>query len=658
MANQQLPRLDFNGLSEGIGFGSGQNQTNVLDDYQLGDQISWTHGKNSVRAGFDLEQGQQHWTYYGLGTGVVEFQRFPDFLLGLSAAQNGSPTGLSNINSCGNCDIYNSTNGGVVHYFLQDTYDGFVQDDIKVSQRLTLNLGLRWEYDGLMSEKYGNYTTTWFSQLVLANTAATLGNSPATGSLVGYAVPANYSTATWGPLPAGVLRNTSNIPTSTPTPWDNFAPRGGFAYQPLASHKLVLRGGWGMFYDKINGINISSGGTEAPPYAVQTAGSGAAYAAATLAHPYNVGGFTVGEFPTRWINFNAACSVASPCSSNLATGGLNQVFITPVTYSYNLNVQYEIRPSWILETGYVGSYGIHQEQSQHFNQAALASPANPVNGVTTTTTQNASLRVPYLGMAPTASWNSTNGDYKYNSFQTTLRKQLSHGVTLQAAYTYARAFANLANSNNPLDLRQSYGLNSQYRPEVLVINYSWDLPFGHPKGFAGKIVSGWNLAGVTTMQSGTPLTITDSRGGTAYGSAGASTAQMAPGMTYANVGTTGGVIDRLGGVTGGPGYFNAAAFSTTPTGGIYGNGTGYGNSGIGIITGPGQNNWDMTLSKTTRVGGIHENATLQFRVEFFNTYNHPQFANPTTAVSSSAFGQITATSVNPRLIQLALKYVF
>jgi hypothetical protein len=131
---------------------------------------------------------------------------------------------------------------------------------------------------------------------------------------------------------------------------------------------------------------------------------------------------------------------------------------------------------------------------------------------------------------------------------------------------------------------------------------------------------------------------------------------MAPGATYANVPTSGGVQARLGGISGGPGYINAAAFGALP---VIGDGTAFGNSGLGILLGPGQFNFDASAIKTTRVGGIREDAILQFRAEFFNIFNHPQFANPvSTDVSQPNFGWITGASVNPRLIQFALKYIF
>jgi hypothetical protein len=171
----------------------------------------------------------------------------------------------------------------------------------------------------------------------------------------------------------------------------------------------------------------------------------------------------------------------------------------------------------------------------------------------------------------------------------------------------------------------------------------------------GKLVSGWNLSGVTILQDGEPLTITDTRGGTIFGSVSTSRAEYCAGMGPANVATPGGVLARLGGATGGPGYFTKAAFCPTPA---VGNGTGYGDSGVSIILGPGQFNWDMALVKTTKVGGLREDATLQFRTEFFNAFNHPQFNNPAVNFALGSFGQITTTSVNPRLIQFALKYAF
>jgi hypothetical protein len=137
---------------------------------------------------------------------------------------------------------------------------------------------------------------------------------------------------------------------------------------------------------------------------------------------------------------------------------------------------------------------------------------------------------------------------------------------------------------------------------------------------------------------------------------------MANGATYANVPTSGGVEARLGGLSGGPGFINAAAFGSVP---VIGDGTGFGNSGVGILLGPGQFNFDASAIKTTRVGGIREDATLQFRAEFFNLFNHAQFYLDGYADSGeqdintpSSFGVVNNTVNNPRLIQFALRLNF
>jgi hypothetical protein len=163
---------------------------------------------------------------------------------------------------------------------------------------------------------------------------------------------------------------------------------------------------------------------------------------------------------------------------------------------------------------------------------------------------------------------------------------------------------------------------------------------------------------VTVAQSGTPLTITDARGGTIFGVSGSTAltsigrAQLCPGVEHAALSTAGSVTDRLGGASGGPGAWNRSVFCAVPA---IGNGTGYGNSGIGIVSGPGQWNQDVALYKSVR---MRERLTAQFRAEFFNAWNHPQFANPGTELTAVNFGQITATAVNPRLIQFALRLGF
>ncbi len=625
----------------------------------FGDQISWTKGKHTIRAGGEFERARWDWDFRGLSHGNLWFFTGSDFLLGLPGNCGPAAPGVCNGSPVSNIlttQLFStaSSPSGIVHAYRANDANFFVQDDYKVSQRLTVNLGLRWEYDGMVSDKYGNVVNM---STVALGAVPVPGNSPATGSYAGWVVPSNYDTSAWGPLPSGVVRSGHLIPTNNEVPKDDFAPRLGFAWLPMQNNnRLVLRGGFGFFFDRVNGDDMIHAVEEAPPYAHDVNETGPANAFASLAQPFQP---IPSGFPVRWVNF------ANQTSSNLSQIAISDNYLTPVVYSWNLNAQYEFLPRWVLEVGYVGSHGIHQGQNLHqINGAVLATPSNPVNGLTTSTSLNAPLRVPLLGFSPGGfQLADTVAAYKYNSLQTTLRKQLSHGVTFQGAYTFSRAFSNLtsgnvggggSNSGDPSNMQQQYGLSPAYRPHRFVLNYSWDIPGPNPKTAAGKLLGGWNLSGVTTIQSGSPMSLYDSNGGGAFGLSGAgiSRVQLAPGMTYANVTTSGGLESRLNN------YFNQAALANVPYIGTDPGATLWGNSGVGFIFGPGQFNFDATIGKTTRVGGIHEDAAIQFRAEFFNFFNHPQFSNPDNGRTDPSFGQISSTSVNPRLIQLALKYIF
>jgi len=375
----------------------------------------------------------------------------------------------------------------------------------------------------------------------------------------------------------------------------------------------------------------------------------------------------------------------------VSSSGISQVVIAqnltvPLTYEWNLNTQYQFLPSWVLELGYVGSHGIHQPSNGGqtgsgqaaaylYNLAQLAGVGSPCvscagTNTATNTTANAALRTPLLGISPTDTMVQTNLNYKYDGLQVTARKRLSHGLQIQAAYTWSRSFLQSPFGINTYPyLVDFYGPNPVYRPQRLVINYVWNLPLGHQQGFLGKVTSGWTWSGVTTLQDGQPVTITDSSGGTIFGTTAGSTlntAQFCPGMSAANIVASGGVTQRVtdgllpaaSRPAGSVGYFNTGVFSSAPTVGQVngaGGGPGFGNSGLGIALGPGQNNWDMSVAKLIN---IREAQSLQFRGEFFNTFNDPQFGNPSTNVASPTFGVINSTSVSPRVIQFALKYAF
>ena len=640
-------------------FGTLNPAFSPVNQFQYADQIAWTHGRHTIRAGVEVERTQWNLVFGGLARGWLLMGSFSDLLAG----------GPGNILQCLFC--VRGGPDGIIHGYRLPNMNAFVQDDWKVNSRLTLNLGVRWEYNGTLSDKYGNLTNTWISQL---GPNSVVPNAPLglPGNYAGFVVPNNFDTRTWGPVPNGILVSDKSLPVREHPPYSNFGPRFGFAYQ--ASGRLVIRGGAGLFYDRVGIDRFVHSVQEGNPYAATVA----SLPDNTLANPYPATP-ALGTFGQRWVNFSTGQTSA------INRPFMNEVMHTPLVRQYNLNLQYEFAPRWILEAGYVGSSGINLTDYNHnYNLASIATAARPVNGVTSTTVANRDLRVPYLGFgASTLQGTAYDGVSNYNSLQTTVRKQFSRGFSMQAAYTFSKSLTNIynstANSNLATDMAQQYGPSNFNRPHRFIVNYSWDLPFGTHTGALRTVAEGWNLSGVTTIQNGVRLTLIDTRGGTAFGNSqtsvegGYSRAQICPGNTYGDLITPGDVKSRLGGNSGGPGYINSAAIcapnainpdgSATTLAACPGCATLYGNSGVGILPGPGQVNFDTAIIKTTR---LTESQSIQFRAEFFNLFNHAQFNGPSQntvipalpQVNSPTGGWITSTSVNPRVLQFALKYLF
>lgn len=778
--------------------GTGQN---IDNEWQVGDQVSWSHGKHTLRFGFDAEWDQYNNTTVASGRGEVLFDNTADFLTSSSGpAIDGTPqTGLpptapppNPVTACGFFAASPCAGGAVpialrgllTHYNRIKAFDWFAQDDIKVNRKLTVNVGLRWEYDGWPSDKSGQFTNIWTSQLALENTGSFFLSQPLTcqpsptsaylpvGTLAGFVVPNNYDPAAGLTGPCGVtgVKKTGNDTLFSGSPLDNFMPRIGVAWQPFGP-KLVVRAGYGWFYDRAGSIYLVDNLLNLPPYGGTINGTSITNLENTLHTPFQA----VAGIPLGWTpRYFAACASQSPgaCDGaydlNIynAAGTLNYSALgftansnqmskrLPLTQLYNLDFQYDLGHGWVADVGYVGSHSIHvlsqgsptnvahlvncgaasatchpptepQDLAMYnnpnfpggnpipFNDSANTTPVN-IN-----TTQNAPARVSYLGYTPGAlTTTNTNGDALYNSLQAQLRHNFSNGMLLQASYTWSKNLTNVnsaepglldvgqtdfgtTGSNNPLDYAQQYGLYSGQRSQRLIVSYSYDLPWKSTEGVSGKILGGWTVSGVTTVQNGQPFTITDTGGGTIYGSGG-SRALLAETKTCgANGVCTSAIPIATSGSTeqrvlsslapGGAGWINKSAFqsfaaipSTSPyciggaqnldpgassaaacgsnpffgAGGadFAGEGTGWGNSQIGVITGPGQWNWDLSIQKNTK---ITEWGTLQFRTEFYNVWNHPQFSNPlSTSFTASNFGQINSTSVAPRVIQFGLKFLF
>jgi len=654
---------------------------------QWGDQISWSHGKHTIRAGFEYEFLQWNLSFASLLRGFLVSPGFNDWLIGrpgcgdpscfgdYSGGTTGAPFGTWL--SCLFC--VRSGPNGIIHGYRERDMNAFVQDDWKISSTFTLNLGVRWEYDGAFGDRYGNLTNVWPSLLRTVPNPPTT-SQPAGTSLVGYVVPSNFSSH-YGAPPAGVTTVNSEFPVQNSVPLSDFGPRVGFAWQPLGRDgKLVMRGGFGLFYDRVGSSKFVHAVEQGNPYALTLDYGGGAAVPYSLANP----------FPSTPLGFTPR--YFDPATG--ATSSLNTPFYetihTPLTRQYNLGFQYEFLSRWVLEVGYVGSSGINQANYNHnYNLAEIATPSNPVNGVISTTTTNAAGRVPYLGyQAIGLQGTAYDATYHYNSIQATIRKQFSHGLTLQAAYTFSKDLTEIqqcppsgcigdgqTNSNNPADLRQQIGPAAFSHPQRFVLSYDYQLPFGNPQNAVlSRLVKGWSISGTTVAQNGTPLTVNNTNGGTAYygganpgnGESGSVRGQLCPGMTYSSIKSSGGVESRLGGPSGGSGWFVPSAFCAPPAINPDGTPTSvaacpscatlFGNSGVGILLGPGQFNFDISILKVTP---ITEKTSIQLRAEFFNAFNHPQFANPvTTQNTASTFGVIQNSSTNPRIIQFALKFLF
>jgi len=708
-----LSEVSISGLYS-FGSNTAFGLNNTSNQFEGADQVSWTHGEHSFRFGAEGQHVINDASSAGSGFENVSFRSFPDFLIGLPAcvpgatgpvasipgvpnAPNGGALGAlcngsgsaSNVRTVG---ATTQANAGYRYQFRLNYIDAFAQDDIKLTPRFTLNAGLRWEWDGFPTVANGVTSTYWPSLALaspipgtgcVANGVSAGAGAAGTGcSLAGFVVPNNYI----GNLPAGVTRNSTDYVSQTTPPVHNFAPRLGFAWQPTSSSRFVVRGGAGIFYELVNGIQAAYMPLRVLPGAVNVQSSPLA--------SWQTPGIRPAAFtgPVGGVGFPPLFSdPATNQTSNLNLFLVPQNLTTPVTYEWNLNTQYEFLPNWVLELGYVGSHGIRQEQGGsvnnaiNWNSAQLITPGSPLsiangincNNVTVfcNTAANANLRTPFLGISTNSELFATNGAYRFDALLATVRKQLSRGLQFQVAYTWSKGLITQGYGINvaPYSILQ-LGPNPDYHPQRVVINYVWAFP-AHLNGWKGRVLNDWTWAGVTTIQNGVPFTVYDSNSGAAFFQGGVAgdtygPAQICPGVAPL---TTGPIETRLGAPYSANGYLNPAAFSGSgacqlptapgddPTARTAA--STYGNIGLGTYLSPGQYNWDMSLSKLIK---IRETKSLEFRGEFFNTFNHPQFSfNPVddpafAAQDSSAgnFGQVTVSSVNPRLIQLALKFLF
>ena len=620
----ETPGLSVDGLFT-IGTAGQPFYWQDTNTYVWQDTVSVTRGRHSLRLGAEAKRHQVDVNVPFVSDGFLDLRGLPDLLIGQSAAQNGST--ISNVFSAtGSSGIFRKDE-------RYTDFAGFAQDDFKLTPRLTLNMGLRYEIFGAPSDIQGKLPT--FDPSIASPSV------PASGSLSGFILPANYK----GPLPEGVVKSSHSGLWATN--YHDLSPRFGFAARLFNHPLLVLRGGYGVYYDRMSG-DLAEQTVGQPPFSFLQRLQGVQNAGASLANPY------VPALPP-----NSAFPIFLP---RVPGGGLSLAAISPhlsdpYIQQYNLNLQYELTQNLLLEVGYVGAKSTHIPGCIEFNQALLASPEHPVNGETTNTLENIVQRLPYSGIAQGAYICQTSFDSRYNGLQTSVTKRLSHGLQFLGSYTWSKNLDTTSGSgglsnfelgfltNDQHNQKQARGLDDFDRANRAVLS----LVYTPPKLAAGPspvrlAVNDWTVSTVAVAQSGTPITVGDVNAGSIYGNlAGFSRAEC----TGINPATKGSLFKRI------DGYLNPAAFTSAPA---IGDGTDFGNCGVGILRAPGQRNLDLALERSFPV---REWGTLRFRTEFFNLTNTANFAPPiNNLIAGSAFGLITSTTTNPRIIQFGLKYAF
>lgn len=613
-----------------IGYSVNADQGVNQNTFHWTDTLSWSRGSHLIRGGVEARRYQDNYFSNNRMRGTMTLQSFGDFLLGLSGApvaQGGNGTGFSNINS-------SSVASGVASRADRITDLAFFgQDDWKLTSRLTINAGLRWEYLGFAVDKFGRNGSfdTRLYQVPPANGSTTAGFVQSSASLK--------------PVPG--------IPKVAPAlvdhePYKNFAPRFGLAFR--ITNKLALRGGYGIYYDRLSNQLGLLESLSLPGY-VRTDLQGSANSAYTLPDP----------FPTLPVrnDFPVVPRLyAPPYTNDRPAIGLNAVdpsLRTPYLQQWGLNLQYQALQNTLVEVGYVGTKGTNLATMRLINQPLLASAAQPVNGQTTNTAANASLRVPYVGFSPTGLvWLETSTDSRYNALQASVTQRLSKGLRFLASYTWAKSLDNNSGSStgatftnfdgDQTQLNLNRGPSDYDRTHRLVVNFSYRIPrfgFGLNDTALGKhLFDGWQVAGVVVRQAGTPFSILDTSGAAFYATS-SSRASFAPGATVETARRSGRIQDRL------TQYFNPAAFVRA--------GNDYGNTGRNILRGPAQRNFDLSANKRF---ALTERFGLEWRAEFFNAFNLVNFANPGSSITTSSHATIRNTTGNPRVIQFALKLVY
>jgi len=689
---QSIYKFTFNTSGFQIGPTPPADQFQTQNNFNFVDTVSWVKGAHDIRFGGEytrvnldklFPQTFNGQIFFNNGGGFTDWQ---NFLQGIASF------------SFGGGGVYN-------HNYHTNVFGFFAQDDWKVTRNLTLNLGARTDINGAF------YDSACHIGNIDENLAAQNKYPMVYG---GCANRFNISG-----LPAKGNDSTFNNEYAT-----GFAPRVGLAYDLGGHHTTTIRAGYGIYYVREDVGTADQLSFQAPflPIVFGALPPGCLSVFFSNKSPFPANCIPSNAPPGTTTNFNAlptaktldasflpcqaaflgfpradgtpgpggdttqsgqfGCAAGSPGSIPtpfLFTLAVPRRFVTPSTQQWNLTVQRDLGKNWVLEVGYIGTHSIHLRETRTDLPAKLASPSNPitvidVNGnnyqISENTTANGPLRSPIPAINGYGGFQIfDNSSYAhYHSMQTTVSRRWSRGY-FQAAYTWSRSTDVNSSGNTALNtayndesnLRSGYGPSDFDRTHRLVVSFRYDLPFfSNATGWQKAALANWAISGITVVQSGTPFSVTDSGAGTAF---------LAPGYTPTLTGNlaAGGSIGK-GYVGGGihnevnNGFLNPANFAPAPLLSAADGGDGtvtiFGNLGRNTFRGPYQQSWDFSLLKTFQVT---EHIKLHFTTDFFNIWNHANFANPQindVETIGGPFGKIFSTVGTPRLIQFSLRLSF
>jgi outer membrane receptor protein involved in Fe transport len=609
-----------------VGFIANQPDEFFVSDIQEGAKMTWVKANHIVKWGADFSRTRFNEPHYNNARGTVTASgswtgdAFADVLLGVvNASTNTTRTGQN---------------------YMRQTADGFFfNDDWKVTPRLTLNLGMRYELDLPATDAYGRMANFIPSiGRIIASSVATVPNFTQLVQQAGL-------TSLFG------VSSAYGLPGSLVYPdYKRLAPRFGFAWRPLDNNKLVLRGGYGIFYtgDELNDARLNL--DDNFPYVITNS-----YARVTT-------------------NPNAL-TLANPWPQSLAVfGGTTTTYAyqlrAPAGYlqSYNLTVEREVWKGAVFEAAYVGSKGTHLSREYNLNQPFRSIPFYEQFGT------NFPTLFPQLSTITAADFTANS---IYSAGQFTLRKRDSGGIFYSLNYTYSKSIddssqysgssdGGFAGALDPRNLGLERARSDWDRGHIVTAVFSYALPVGRGKRWLAAsnrwvngALGGWQLAGNMIFETGQPFTIEDSSINANIGQS-IRPNRIATGYDYTGTGTRG--VDYP--------WYSPSAFVATPACASQTNCSpdqyGFlpfadGNSGRNILDGPGKQNIDVSLMKNWRLGE-NEHKRVQFRWEVFNIFNHANFQLPDRNFNETAAGYISSTQASgsggPRIMQFALRYEY